>query len=78
MIYDQANTPSLSQWLGASLYLLAHLPHWVALFHASGGSNLRSSGSIYPQYSFSESTRKRRASTVSSWIKEIFNMANDF
>lgn len=51
MIYDQANTPSLSQWLGASLYLLAHLPHWVALFHASGGSNLRSSGSIYPQYS---------------------------
>ena len=42
MIYDQANTPSLSQWLGASLYLLAHLPHWVALFHASGGSNLRS------------------------------------
>ncbi|WP_221410742.1 hypothetical protein, partial [Fundicoccus ignavus] len=41
----------LSQWLGASLYLLAHLPHWVALFHASGGSNLRSSGSIYPQYS---------------------------
>lgn len=52
MIYDQANTPSLSQWLGASLYLLAHLPHWVALFHASGGSNLRSSGSIYPQYSY--------------------------
>lgn len=53
MIYDQANTPSLSQWLGASLFVLAHLPHWVALFHASGGSNLRSSGSIYPQYSMS-------------------------
>lgn len=51
MIYDQANTPSLSQWLGVSMYLLAHLPQWVALFHASGGSNLRSSGSIYPLYS---------------------------